>query len=176
MSRDHLLSTLFVGGLPPCIMVGLLAGLIGGLKAGLIAGVGTGLSMWLVFAVLVMTNFDSRKQSSPQELRRFDLAVSAGLGLLVGLLMGAALGLAFGLPAVVAALGLPSGALIGLALSASWTLWTGHLYLWTKYRVALRPLRFLEDARARHLLRTVGAIYQFRHATLQDRLALRQLR
>lgn len=123
-------------------MVGLLAGLIGGLKAGLIAGVGTGLSMWLVFAVLVMTNFDSRKQSSPQELRRFDLAVSAGLGLLVGLLMGAALGLAFGLPAVVAALGLPSGALIGLALSASWTLWTGHLYLWTKYALRCGPCAF----------------------------------
>jgi len=30
---------------------------------------------------------------------------------------------------------------------------------------------FLEDARQRNVLRTVGPIYQFRHARLQDRLA-----
>jgi hypothetical protein len=32
-------------------------------------------------------------------------------------------------------------------------------------------MHFLEDARARHVLRTVGPVYQFRHARLQDRLA-----
>jgi hypothetical protein len=37
--------------------------------------------------------------------------------------------------------------------------------------VPVRMVRFLEDARARQLLRTVGPVYQFRHATLQDRLA-----
>lgn len=30
---------------------------------------------------------------------------------------------------------------------------------------------FLDDARTRGVLRTVGAVYQFRHATLQDHLA-----
>jgi hypothetical protein len=35
---------------------------------------------------------------------------------------------------------------------------------------AVRIMRFLEDARARGLLRTVGPLYQFRHARLQDRL------
>jgi hypothetical protein len=29
----------------------------------------------------------------------------------------------------------------------------------------------LEDARDRNVLRTVGPVYQFRHARLQDRLA-----
>ena len=32
-------------------------------------------------------------------------------------------------------------------------------------------MRFLEDARKRDVLRTVGPVYQFRHARLQDRLA-----
>jgi hypothetical protein len=34
-------------------------------------------------------------------------------------------------------------------------------------------LRFLKDARARHVLRTAGAVYEFRHARLQDLLAKR---
>ena len=35
-------------------------------------------------------------------------------------------------------------------------------------------MRFLEDARSRGVLRTVGPVYQFRHARLQDRLAARE--
>ncbi len=35
----------------------------------------------------------------------------------------------------------------------------------------VRLLRFLDDARGRHVLRTVGPAYQLRHARLQDRLA-----
>ena len=38
-------------------------------------------------------------------------------------------------------------------------------------RTPVRLMRFLEDARSRNVLRTVGPIYQFRHARLQDRLA-----
>ncbi|MEV0681687.1 hypothetical protein AB0I60_34710 [Actinosynnema sp. NPDC050436] len=45
------------------------------------------------------------------------------------------------------------------------------LFLTITRRTPLRLLRFLEDARSRHLLRAVGPIYQFRHATLRDRLA-----
>jgi hypothetical protein len=32
-------------------------------------------------------------------------------------------------------------------------------------------VRFLDDARTRNILRTVGPVYQFRHARLQDWLA-----
>jgi hypothetical protein len=32
-------------------------------------------------------------------------------------------------------------------------------------------MKFLDDARERNVLRTVGPVYQFRHARLQDRLA-----
>jgi hypothetical protein len=35
-------------------------------------------------------------------------------------------------------------------------------------------MRFLENARERNVLRTVGPVYQFRHARLQDRLAEQQ--
>ena len=38
-------------------------------------------------------------------------------------------------------------------------------------RTPVRLMRFLEDARSRNVLRTVGPVYQFRHARLQDRLA-----
>jgi hypothetical protein len=36
-------------------------------------------------------------------------------------------------------------------------------------------MRFLDDAHHRGVLRQVGAVYQFRHAQLQDRLASRPM-
>jgi len=40
-----------------------------------------------------------------------------------------------------------------------------------RWHTPARLLRFLEDARQRDVVRTVGPVYQFRHARLQDRLA-----
>jgi hypothetical protein len=40
-----------------------------------------------------------------------------------------------------------------------------------RWHTPARLLHFLEDARQRDALRTVGPVYQFRHARLQDRLA-----
>jgi len=45
------------------------------------------------------------------------------------------------------------------------------VHLAIRHKIPLRLIAFLEDARSRHLLRTVGPVYQFRHAKLQDRLA-----
>jgi hypothetical protein len=50
---------------------------------------------------------------------------------------------------------------------AAWAL----VQLAIRYKIPLRLITFLEDARSRHLLRTVGPVYQFRHRTLQARLA-----
>lgn len=50
------------------------------------------------------------------------------------------------------------------------TTWTS-VQLAIQHKIPLRLIAFLEDARSRHLLRAVGAVYQFRHAALQDRLA-----
>ncbi|MBO3749163.1 hypothetical protein J5X84_24055 [Streptosporangiaceae bacterium NEAU-GS5] len=83
--------------------------------------------------------------------------------------------------AALAAVG-PSGALSGLpagiAVALSGLLdsaWCPAFFASVQIRRAgngpLRMMRFLEDARARGVLRTAGPVYQFRHARLQDRLA-----
>lgn len=46
-----------------------------------------------------------------------------------------------------------------------------RLWLAVTGRLPLRLMRFLGDAHRRGVLRQVGAVYQFRHARLQDRLA-----
>jgi hypothetical protein len=40
-----------------------------------------------------------------------------------------------------------------------------------RWHTPLRLMNFLDDAHERNVLRTVGPVYQFRHARLQDRLA-----
>jgi hypothetical protein len=88
----------------------------------------------------------------------FGLVFGLAIGMRGGLTAGLVCGLAFGLAAVLA------GSLVS-------RVWGCQVYLRVHHRTALQLMRFLEDARARDLLRTVGPIYQFRHATLQDRLA-----
>lgn len=41
-------------------------------------------------------------------------------------------------------------------------------------KAPLRLMRFLADAHRRAVLRQAGAVYQFRHASLQDNLANRR--
>ena len=64
------------------------------------------------------------------------------------------------------------GLVFGLVGSTIWptTLAWFQLQL-TRQVAAVRLLPFLEDARERDILRTVGAVYQFRPAILQDHLA-----
>jgi hypothetical protein len=53
----------------------------------------------------------------------------------------------------------------------TWPAILSFVQLALRWHTALRLMRFLEDARERNILRTVGPIYQFRHARLQDQLA-----
>jgi hypothetical protein len=92
------------------------------------------------------------------------LAYAVLLGILITLLSGQVRGFPAGISAGVA------GVLVGLISVGSVSLAACRIYLTMRYRTPLRLMRFLEDARARHLVRTVGPVYQFRHATLQDRL------
>jgi hypothetical protein len=110
--------------------------------------------------------------------RMFRLVV----GLVFGLVAGLALGLEFehvfagGLVkryAYALPFGLTVGLVYGITSSVTWATTLA-------WRLQLQPSRhvptvglmsFLEDARDRDVLRTVGAVYQFRHATLQDQLA-----
>ena len=84
----------------------------------------------------------------------FGLAAGLGFGLPVGL----GFGLAVGLPA-------------GLTDPKTWSASLTFAQLAARWRTPVRFMRFLEDAHDRNVLRTVGPVYQFRHARLQDRLA-----
>jgi hypothetical protein len=61
----------------------------------------------------------------------------------------------------------------GPAGRSSWSWYAStHAWLATRGRLPWRLMAFLEDAHRREVLRQVGAVYQFRHARLQDHLSL----
>jgi hypothetical protein len=88
------------------------------------------------------------------------LSVVLPVVLLVGLMLG--LGTTVTAKRVGTAASSPGSAALDTALAA--------VRLSIRHKIPLRLIAFLEDARSRHLLRTVGPVYQFRHAKLQDRL------
>ena len=94
------------------------------------------------------------------------LGVGLGLGLGFGLGAGRVAGVVLGL-----VYGLVFGLVWGLSFSQTWTASLAFAQLAMRWHTPARLLRFLEDARQRDVLRTVGPVYQFRHARLQDRLA-----
>ncbi|WP_233160389.1 AfsR/SARP family transcriptional regulator [Actinophytocola xanthii] len=121
------------------------------------------------------------------------LALSSGLtsGLVGRFLLGRPGALCYGLAgAVVGGLFFPratslehavaAGVLFAVAVGLSVCLaraWgafaVARLYLAGRGHLPLRLMRFLEDAHRREILRQVGAVHQFRHGRLQDRLARR---
>ena len=103
------------------------------------------------------------------------LGLSLGIGLGIGFpalgfgsrhAAGHAAGLVSGLVWV-----LVFGLVFGLLLPRTWTVSLAFAQLAMRWHTPARLLRFLDDARQRDVLRTVGPVYQFRHARLQDRLA-----
>lgn len=52
-----------------------------------------------------------------------------------------------------------------------WQMFITEMVITRHHHTPVRLMGFLEDARERGVLRTVGPVYQFRHAKLQDRLA-----
>src|SRR5262249_54021319 len=69
---------------------------------------------------------------------------------------------------------LGAGLLVGLVYPQSWSSSLAFAQLAASDRTPVRLMRFLEDARSRRVLRTVGPVYQFRHARLPDRLATQE--
>ena len=94
------------------------------------------------------------------------LTVSLSTGLMVGLTRGFTNWLDTGLTSAV-------GLAVATALYAStvWGVFLTEVRMAIRWRTPIRLIRFLEDARTRNILRTVGPVYQFRHALLQDHLA-----
>lgn len=125
----------------------------------------------------------------------FDIGLALVTGIVVAPLARLAFGrsgaLAYGLAAVAAGglvfphartlLGaILAGAVFGIAvglavfLSRAWgTFVLTRAWLAMRGKTPLRLMRFLEDAHRRAVLRQAGAVFQFRHASLQDNLANR---
>jgi len=162
-----------VGGFSGRLVTGLVAGLVAGLGAGLVAGLVFGIS-----APGAGNPSPLGPRASWQRDQAFGLAAGTvaglvaglGTGLVAGLVAGFGAGLRAGLTAGLVA-GLAVGLVSGLAYPKTWTASLAFAQLARRWHTPVRLMRFLDDARRRDVLRTVGPVYQFRHARLQDRLA-----
>jgi hypothetical protein len=178
-----------VVGLLVGIVTGALAGLFESYRAGVMAWLGAGLAAalvaWLGAGLIVgmsRPETDNTSPLSPLPSRRSDQAFGLVAGLVVWLGIGLAFGIAFGIGTGNLARGLAdglgdglaAGLLIGLVYPLSWSSSLAFAQLAASDRTPVRLMRFLEDARGRGVLRTVGPVYQFRHARLQDRLAAQE--
>jgi hypothetical protein len=168
---------------------GLAAGLLAGLAAGSQYGLATGLAGGLLFGLAVLASVglafgvmresdqlpESDRLPSPGATLRADRRATAVSVLAGGLLFGP--GLAAGQVLVRfpgdPGITLVAGVAIGLLLAAGRP-WPWYQLIRMVYaingRLPWHLMTFLEEAHRRGLLRQVGAVYQFRHARLQDHL------
>ncbi|GAA0585133.1 NACHT domain-containing protein [Streptomyces crystallinus] len=145
-------------------------GLAGGLGLGLVAGIAAGLHRWLGAPV------DVTRGLSPSASIATDRGTALARALftyLAAVLAGSALPLLLGLPdaARIGAYALvPTGA-VTVAMSAWGRLAVARLWLCACGALPWRLMAFLGEAHRLGVLRQAGAVYQFRHARLQERLA-----
>ncbi|SDW27725.1 Transcriptional regulator, contains XRE-family HTH domain [Amycolatopsis xylanica] len=172
------------GGLAGGLVLGLTGGLgvelVGGVGNGFASGITSGLSIGLaggvVFAIMagLEAPADIRSAVSPGELLAANrttvlvqlLVCLPVLAVGIGLSFGFADGVVFG---VVVGSGLGAGYVLGLTAWGQW-LTLSRLWLPLTGKLPWAVLAFLDDAYQRGVLRQAGAVYQFRHARLQDRL------
>lgn len=184
-------------GLTAGFAIGFGAGLLGasggGLGDGIRAGLVFGAGGMLVFGLVSLFGHpvDITSAVDPKSVLRadrvsslvFEGGVGLGGGLTVGLGGGLAVGLGGGAPpfglGTSLVFGLGIGFLIGLVVAlvrgraSAWDHFGfARVWLASRRRVPWRVMEFLEDAHRRGVLRRVGAVYQFRHARLQDRMAV----
>jgi hypothetical protein len=144
-------------------LFGLLVGLVGGLVSGLIVG-------FVRLLELSAVPLPRAATATPAARYEIDRRTSIGSGLAFGLFGSFMVGF-WGGPAV----GLASGLLVAL-LTVLTGGSVGRVRL-TEFILVItgagrvKFIRVLEDAHHRQVLRQAGAVYQFRHAELQDRLA-----
>ena len=164
------------GGAVAIQIAGLKSALVGGLVAAFVAALGISLGAGLA-------DPDSTTSLSPifswHNDRDYSVAVGLGVGLLVGLGSGIAASLMAGVRAgigVGVGVALAGAFVAGIAVSRVWPSALASIQLAGEWRIPICLIRFLDDARERNVLRTVGPVYQFRHAQLQDRLITTLLR
>ncbi len=173
-----------VGG-AVCGLLGLAWRLGAGRTAALVAGIGIGAGLVGALAAgLSRSAADDASPLTPRASWRRDQAFGLAVGLMLGLGLSLGIGLDIGFTQL---LGLGSrhvagivyglvwvlvfGLVFGFLLPRTWTVSLTFAQLAMRWHTPARLLRFLDDARQRDVLRTVGPVYQFRHARLQDRLA-----
>jgi hypothetical protein len=173
------IAELLISGIRDALVLGALMTLLAGLFFGIAFIIAFGLTESFV-------DSDSTSVPSPVISQRNDRKHSIVIGLMVGLTAGLMITLAVGVvvaitigPAVGFGLGVQYGILLGLlawvvagiGVSRAWPTTLAAAQLARRWRTPLRLMKFLDDAHKRNVLRTVGPVYQFRHARLQDRLA-----
>lgn len=165
----------------------------------LVFGLLSGFMLWLLGDVWNLP-LATAPDVTPRSVYRKDILAGLTSGVAFGAMAGLAVGLAYALIGGLVDLlegtelewsylvetllaGLSAGLVLGPVIGLIGGLRNGAapLLLCTEIASALRgrPVRFiplLESARGRQVLRQAGAVYQFRHADLQDRLADRYRR
>ncbi|MGH3832256.1 MAG: hypothetical protein ACRDRS_17720 [Pseudonocardiaceae bacterium] len=158
-----LLPILFPRGLPGEFP----GGHLGGLGIGFMFGFATSaLGAWLAEG-----DADDSRPLGPQEILRSDRAACLLYGFFFGLAYGFVYAFAGGGLIWFICVAPISGVGVGLSTTQIFRITLAwHQLKIAGYVPAIKIMAFLEDACERDVLRTVGAVYQFRHATLQDQL------
>jgi hypothetical protein len=155
------------------IASGLAAAISLGFRAGILVWGWEALAAMLaggLTVLLSMTRIDKQNEaaSTPRVVLRLSRRVTVVWASIFGALLGLGMGLSEGAHAAVVA------ALIGLLGAVLANAWGGFAatrgYLAIRRRLPWRLMGFLADAHHRGILRQVGAVYQFRHAIIRDRL------
>lgn len=149
----------------------------GGLPAAqLVEGVGGGLFFGLSIGALVLWSTRTARlpSATPVVTYRSDRRTAGILALISGFGIGLIVGLGAG-PVTGVALGVSAALIAWLALGQVPLVKLTEVILGCHGHGQWRFLALLEDARDRQILRQAGAVYQFRHAALQDRLAATSL-
>lgn len=165
----YAVSLVFQGLPSAAIMYGFVKWVITGLTLGIMLGP--------VYALMaaVEVPIDIRSSGTPADLLHTNRATVLSQSLVVGLVFGLGYGL-LSKPEARSINGLSTGFMIAVGYGLSMTAWgrwavLARIWLPLTGQLPWAVNAFLDDAYQRGVLRQAGAVYQFRHARLQDRLA-----
>jgi hypothetical protein len=137
---------------------------------------------WVVMRVFTSVTRRTREEAlvliTPVGMWRRDMFAGLSSALVSGCITGVSLGVLVSIPfgsneALAIGSSCALGVFFGMGIhdAPSWSSWLIFIQLTAREGTPIRLLSFLEDARARGVLRVVGPVYQFRHSRLRDRLA-----
>jgi hypothetical protein len=138
-----------------------------------------GFSVWLLMSILtaVVTGpANLPRIASPDAAFRIDFKIATLTGASYGLVCAAIFAVVhlivigdLWLPGLAIAVVMVMAVVILASASGAWL--ASRIWLASTGRLPWRTMVFFKDAHQRGILRQVGSLYQFRHASLQDRLA-----